>query len=128
MSIGKAPLCLISFISSLASLFPRGSTHTSEHVSDIKLSNFHLWEQLLTLLSPGIDTTSQANHAAKALITQSSAGGSGAEGPRNYAQVLANSGTASLLILYHLYISSGNGVSLESGFKVGDIIPIGIIA
>lgn len=80
------------------------------------------------MCSNEINTPKQVNHAVKASYTQSSEGGSGGEGPRNYAQVLANSGTASLLILYHLYISSKSGVSLNDGFRVGDVIPIGIIA
>ncbi|GAB7352487.1 hypothetical protein MBLNU459_g2892t2 [Dothideomycetes sp. NU459] len=82
---------------------------------------------LITFFVLGTAAT-KVNHAVKASITQSSAGGSGGEGPRNYAQVLANSGTASLLILYHLYTSSRSGVSLGAGFTVGDVVPIGIIA
>ncbi|KAG9551414.1 hypothetical protein KCU77_g22834, partial [Aureobasidium melanogenum] len=42
------------------------------------------------------------NHTTKKTLTQSATGGVGGEGARNYAQVLANSGAASLLILWHL--------------------------
>jgi hypothetical protein len=51
----------------------------------------------------------------------------GGEGARNYAQVLANSGTASLLILWHLYASK-NGSSLNNEFSLTDAIPFGIAA
>ncbi|GAB7343176.1 hypothetical protein MBLNU457_1246t1 [Dothideomycetes sp. NU457] len=41
----------------------------------------------------------RVNHKTKASLTQSSTGGSGGEGPRNAAQVLANSAAASAVIL-----------------------------
>jgi hypothetical protein len=50
----------------------------------------------------------------------------GGEGARNYAQVLANSGTASVLILWHLYASQ-YGTNLKT-FGLTDVIPFGIAA
>ncbi|THY96382.1 hypothetical protein D6C95_05192 [Aureobasidium pullulans] len=66
------------------------------------------------------------NHSQKATLTQSATGGVGGEGARNYAQVLANSGTASVLILWHLYASQ-NGTNLKT-FDLTDVIPFGIAA
>ncbi|THY51427.1 hypothetical protein D6C99_04466 [Aureobasidium pullulans] len=66
------------------------------------------------------------NHSQKATLTQSATGGVGGEGARNYAQVLANSGTASVLILWHLYASQ-NGSNLKT-FGLTDEIPFGIAA
>ncbi|TIA44199.1 hypothetical protein D6C83_05997 [Aureobasidium pullulans] len=66
------------------------------------------------------------NHSQKATLTQSATGGVGGEGARNYAQVLANSGTASVLILWHLYASQ-NGSNLKT-FGLTDVIPFGIAA
>ncbi|THX54933.1 hypothetical protein D6D06_05197 [Aureobasidium pullulans] len=66
------------------------------------------------------------NHSQKATLTQSATGGVGGEGARNYAQVLANSGTASVLILWHLYASQ-NGINLKT-FGLTDVIPFGIAA
>ncbi|THY50011.1 hypothetical protein D6C98_06158 [Aureobasidium pullulans] len=66
------------------------------------------------------------NHSQKATLTQSATGGVGGEGARNYAQVLANSGTASVLILWHLYASQ-NGTTLKT-FGLTDVIPFGIAA
>ncbi|THX71484.1 hypothetical protein D6D04_09488 [Aureobasidium pullulans] len=66
------------------------------------------------------------NHSQKATLTQSATGGVGGEGARNYAQVLANSGTASVLILWHLYASQ-NGTNLKT-FGLTDVIPFGIAA
>ncbi|KAG2160457.1 hypothetical protein VTO58DRAFT_105006 [Aureobasidium pullulans] len=66
------------------------------------------------------------NHSQKATLTQSATGGVGGEGARNYAQVLANSGTASVLILWHLYASQ-NGTNLKT-FGLTDAIPFGIAA
>ncbi|KAG9530401.1 hypothetical protein E4T50_05485 [Aureobasidium sp. EXF-12298] len=68
------------------------------------------------------------NHTAKKTLTQSATGGVGGEGARNYAQVLANSGAASLLILWHLYASQNGGTSLKNGFSLTDAIPFGIAA
>ncbi|THV65020.1 hypothetical protein D6C77_04955 [Aureobasidium pullulans] len=66
------------------------------------------------------------NHSQKATLTQSATGGVGGEGARNYAQVLANSGTASVLILWHLYASQ-YGTNLKT-FGLTDVIPFGIAA
>ncbi|THW40130.1 hypothetical protein D6D22_05991 [Aureobasidium pullulans] len=66
------------------------------------------------------------NHSQKATLTQSATGGVGGEGARNYAQVLANSGTASVLILWHLYASQ-SGSNLKT-FGLTDVIPFGIAA
>ncbi|THW26949.1 hypothetical protein D6D10_05188 [Aureobasidium pullulans] len=66
------------------------------------------------------------NHSQKATLTQSATGGVGGEGARNYAQVLANSGTASVLILWHLYASQ-NGTNLKT-FGLTDVLPFGIAA
>ncbi|THY16098.1 hypothetical protein D6D01_07771 [Aureobasidium pullulans] len=66
------------------------------------------------------------NHTQKATLTQSATGGVGGEGARNYAQVLANSGAASVLILWHLYASQ-NGTNLKT-FGLTDVIPFGIAA
>jgi hypothetical protein len=52
----------------------------------------------------------------------------GGEGARNYAQVLANSGTASLLILWHLYASKNGAATLKDEFSLTDAIPFGIAA
>ncbi|KAG9513589.1 hypothetical protein KCU99_g7318, partial [Aureobasidium melanogenum] len=68
------------------------------------------------------------NHTAKKTLTQSATGGVGGEGARNYAQVLANSGAASLLILWHLYASRNGGTSIKDGFSLTDAIPFGIAA
>ncbi|KAG9952125.1 hypothetical protein KCU85_g2345, partial [Aureobasidium melanogenum] len=68
------------------------------------------------------------NHTTKKTLTQSATGGVGGEGARNYAQVLANSGAASLLILWHLYASQHGGTSLNNGFSLTDAIPFGIAA
>ncbi|KAH0020723.1 hypothetical protein KCU78_g6365, partial [Aureobasidium melanogenum] len=68
------------------------------------------------------------NHTTKKTLTQSATGGVGGEGARNYAQVLANSGAASLLILWHLYASRNCGTSLKDGFSLTDAIPFGIAA
>ncbi|KAG9837893.1 hypothetical protein KCU98_g10470, partial [Aureobasidium melanogenum] len=68
------------------------------------------------------------NHTTKKTLTQSATGGVGGEGARNYAQVLANSGAASLLILWHLYASRNGGTSLKDGFSLTDAIPFGIAA
>ncbi|THX16808.1 hypothetical protein D6D13_01142 [Aureobasidium pullulans] len=66
------------------------------------------------------------NHSQKATLTQSATGGVGGEGARNYAQVLANSGTASVLILWHLYASQYE-TNLKT-FGLTDVIPFGIAA
>ncbi|KAK6008184.1 hypothetical protein QM012_000087 [Aureobasidium pullulans] len=68
------------------------------------------------------------NHTTKKTLTQSATGGVGGEGARNYAQVLANSGTASLLILWHLYVSRNGDTSVKDGFSLTDAIPFGIAA
>ncbi|KAG9843353.1 hypothetical protein KCU98_g8172, partial [Aureobasidium melanogenum] len=66
------------------------------------------------------------NHTTKKTLTQSATGGVGGEGARNYAQVLANSGAASLLILCHLYAARNGGTSIKDGFSLTDAIPFGI--
>ncbi|KAH0288229.1 hypothetical protein M436DRAFT_82741 [Aureobasidium namibiae CBS 147.97] len=68
------------------------------------------------------------NHTTKRTLTQSATGGVGGESARNYAQVLANSGTASLLILWHLYASKNGGNSVKNEFSLTDAIPFGIAA
>ncbi|KAH0354484.1 hypothetical protein KCU81_g1352, partial [Aureobasidium melanogenum] len=68
------------------------------------------------------------NHTTKKTLTQSATGGVGGEGARNYAQVLANSGAASLLILWHLYATQNGGTSLKDGFSLTDAIPFGVAA
>ncbi|KAI5195856.1 hypothetical protein AUEXF2481DRAFT_39793 [Aureobasidium subglaciale EXF-2481] len=67
------------------------------------------------------------NHTTKKTLTQSATGGVGGEGARNYAQVLANSGTASVLILWHLYASQ-KGTGLKDEYSLTDVIPFGIAA
>lgn len=49
MSTRKALLCLISSVLSPASIFSHERTYMSEHVSNIKLSNFHLRRQVLII-------------------------------------------------------------------------------
>lgn len=47
-------------------------------------------------------TATKVKHEVKSTLTLSSGGGSGGEGPRTTVQVLANSGCASLLCLFHV--------------------------
>ncbi len=78
----------------------------------------------------------QIGHSAKAHLTQSSVGGSGGEGARTSAQVLANSGFACVLVGLHLYLlASTPFISSTLPISAGPyaptlqkLLPIGIIA
>jgi len=78
----------------------------------------------------------RTGHHAKALLTQSSTGGSGGEGARTSAQVFANSGTACVMILLHAYQLHSAPQGLLQGWMApgslsspsSKILPIGIIA
>lgn len=75
-------------------------------------------------------------HAEKARLTKSSDGNNGGEGPRNWMQVVANGGVASILILLHTYLHMSTPyMSLRTGFWPGwhaptlaGVLPIGIMA
>ncbi|KAM0717211.1 hypothetical protein Q7P37_007063 [Cladosporium fusiforme] len=75
-------------------------------------------------------------HAEKARLTKSSDGSSGGEGPRNWMQVVANGGVASVLILLHTYLNMSRPyISLRTGLsprwyapELERLLPIGIIA
>lgn len=75
-------------------------------------------------------------HAEKARLTKSSDGSSGGEGPRNWMQVVANGGVASVLILLHTYLCMSTPyISLRTGLwpkwyapELQSLLPIGIIA
>lgn len=75
-------------------------------------------------------------HAEKARLTESSDGSSGGEGPRNWMQVVANGGIASLLIALHTYLAGSNPyMALRLGVNPGiyapklqGVLPIGIMA
>lgn len=76
------------------------------------------------------ETHVQINHREKATLTQSSAGGVGGEGPRNAAQVLANSAAASALVLLHLFVlwAGSNRYSLPITHEtLIQRLPLGII-
>ncbi|KAK3663145.1 hypothetical protein LTR22_006054 [Elasticomyces elasticus] len=71
----------------------------------------HPWQGIFWLLIVFFllgTIVTRAGHAAKAQITQSSGGGGGGEGARTSAQVFANSGTACVLILLHLWVLSSS--------------------
>ena len=74
-------------------------------------------------------------HSQKAKLTQSSVGGSGGEGARTAAQVVANSGCATVLILLHAYVLNStpfisSNVPISAGLyapTLQRILPIGIL-
>jgi len=71
----------------------------------------------------------QVKHDVKATLTKSVAG-EGGEGPRGWIQVFANSGIASLLILFHtLKISMSDEKSYCFGREISadDVLVFGII-
>ncbi len=73
----------------------------------------------------------QVKHDIKAKLTQSSAGSSGGEGPRNHIQVIANSGVASILILLHLRQLKNEGRYDDEGLcwnRGTDPLVVGIVA
>lgn len=75
-------------------------------------------------------------HAAKARLTQSSTGSTGGEGARNWVQVFANAGFASVLIALHAYLSTSSPfISSHMGVGPGlqlpalqRVLPVGIMA
>lgn len=75
-------------------------------------------------------------HAKKARLTKSSDGSSGGEGPRNWMQVVANGGIASLFIALHTYLAGSNPyMALRLGVNPGiyapklqGVLSIGIMA
>ena len=71
-------------------------------------------------------------HDVKARLTQSSSGGSGAEGPRNHFQVLANSIVATVLISLHAWSlrDEKDGVCFRgvSAKRASDVLVVGIVA
>lgn len=75
-------------------------------------------------------------HAEKARLTKSSDGSAGGEGPRNWVQVLANAGIASVLIALHTYLSNSSPLmSPRAGVWPGvhapvlqKLLPVGIVA
>lgn len=75
-------------------------------------------------------------HAEKARLTKSSDGSAGGEGPRNWVQVLANAGIASLMIALHTYLSNSSPfMSPRAGVWPGlhapvlqRLLPVGIVA
>jgi len=79
----------------------------------------HPWSAPVALLAVfflGGTAVTKVRHDKKATLTLSSAGSSGAEGPRTHIQVLANSLCASILILLHVYnLSSSSAQCLRYG-------------
>ncbi|EAQ92301.1 hypothetical protein CHGG_00536 [Chaetomium globosum CBS 148.51] len=101
----------------------------------------HPWNLPFALLVVFFLAGTRATHVKeniKANLTLKSSGGSGAEGPRNHVQVLANSLTASLFSLLHAYqlrsreqallTSGGNDAGSLCFAWGGDLLVIGIIA
>lgn len=77
-------------------------------------------------------TLAQVKHNVKAQLTLASTGASGGEGARTSVQVLANSLSASALILSHLYLKSRTGQAAPQCFaqsaSAEDLIVVGIIS
>lgn len=94
----------------------------------------YLWLLVLFFLFGTFVT--KIGHEAKSHLTQSSTGGSGGEGARTAAQVLANAGLPCLLIAIDIYLlNSSPFISSNLSISAGPyaptlrkLIPIGIIA
>ncbi|KAK3117580.1 hypothetical protein LTR53_000905 [Teratosphaeriaceae sp. CCFEE 6253] len=88
----------------------------------------HPWHALFWLLIIFFllgTAVTRVGHAAKAQITQSAAGGGGGEGARTSAQVWANSGTACILILLHVWLlSSSPFISATLPLAPGPYLPV----
>lgn len=73
----------------------------------------------------------QVKHEIKAKLTQSADGAAGGEGPRNHIQVLANSLTASVLILLHAWQLRKEGTYSRDDLcwrRGSDVLVVGIVA
>ena len=72
----------------------------------------------------------QVKHDIKAKLTQSANGASGGEGSRTHIQVLANSLTASILILLHAWqLRKESGDSKDDQcWRGSDVLVVGIVA
>lgn len=99
----------------------------------------HPWSVFFALLATFFlagSRVTKVKHDVKAKLTQTSGGGAGGEGPRNWIQVLANSGVASVLIVWHAYILRKGGVDGRGGQcwrfgakgRAGDVLVVGIVA
>ncbi|KAF2152268.1 hypothetical protein K461DRAFT_293947 [Myriangium duriaei CBS 260.36] len=86
-------------------------------------SSLPFWSLILFFALGTIAT--RIGHAAKSHLTLSATGGSGAEGARNAAQVLANSGAASIFIILGLWGSSSS--SSRTGWTAGKV-DVGVAA
>lgn len=94
----------------------------------------HPWSVFFALLAvfflAGTAVT-KVKHDIKAQLTQSAAGSSGGEGPRNHVQVIANSGIASVLILLHLWQVKKEGRYEDEKLcwnKGTDVLIVGAVA
>jgi uncharacterized membrane protein len=76
-------------------------------------------------------TWTQVKHEIKAKLTQSADGAAGGEGARNHIQVLANSLTASILILLHAWQLKKEGTYAKDDLcwrRGSDVLVVGIVA
>jgi hypothetical protein len=76
-------------------------------------------------------TWPQVKHEIKAKLTQSADGAAGGEGARNHIQVLANSLTASILILLHAWQLKKEGTYANDDLcwrRGSDVLVVGIVA
>ncbi|KAL1972893.1 hypothetical protein VTN31DRAFT_6435 [Thermomyces dupontii] len=95
----------------------------------------HPWSApfvLLAIFYFGATKATKVKHNVKARLTLSATGGAGAEGPRNYIQVLANSYMASFLVLLQtaLLVRKGeySSTCFGKGKGVEDLLAVGIVA
>ncbi|KAF1970237.1 hypothetical protein BU23DRAFT_538209 [Bimuria novae-zelandiae CBS 107.79] len=94
----------------------------------------HPWSVFFTLLTvfflSGTFAT-KVKHDIKAKLTQSANGATGGEGARNHIQVLANSLTASILILLHAWQLQKEGTHSQNDQcwrRGSDVLVVGIVA
>ncbi|KAF2447767.1 hypothetical protein P171DRAFT_429384 [Karstenula rhodostoma CBS 690.94] len=94
----------------------------------------HPWSVCFALLAvfflAGTSAT-KVKHGIKAKLTQSADGAAGGEGPRNHIQVLANSLTASILIMLHAWQLKKEGTYAKDDLcwrRGSDVLVVGIVA